>query len=160
MSPSNRESKGNNAVPSDRLPPQPGGTRQRVPEADGYKVVCVRLRTAEFDQFASDVKAAGLTNSMALRIAARRVGGFLEIDGKVRHDLEELLRAIGALSQAVRDLHDACLTGGTVTAEQLDVHRTVFGSAFSQLDGMLRSILNISRRRADGRSLLAGAATR
>jgi type IV secretion system T-DNA border endonuclease VirD1 len=147
-------------VPDNPSSPLPiAGTRTRSADVDGYKVVCVRLRTAEFEQFAREVEASGLTSSMALRIAARRIGGFLEIDSKVRHKLEELIAAIGMLSKAVRELNDSCLVGGTVTAEQLDDQRMVFGSAFAQLDGLIRSILNVSQRRADGRSLLIEAAS-
>jgi type IV secretion system T-DNA border endonuclease VirD1 len=127
-------------------------------EADQYKVVCVRLRAAEFDRFAEESGAMGLTSSMALRIAARRIGGFLEVDRECRQELEDLLRSIGILSQALRDLHGTCLAGGMVTIDQLDDQRISFGSAFAQLDGMLRCILNVSLRRADGRSRLADAA--
>lgn len=125
-----------------------------------YKVVCVRLRAAEFEQFALDSKAAGLTSSMAMRIAARRVAGFLEVDPGLRQDLHRTLDAIGTLSLAVRDLHAACIAGGRVTPEELDRQRIAFGSAFAELDALLRSILNVSRRRADGRALLADAATK
>lgn len=125
-----------------------------------YKVVCVRLRAAEYDQFTREVEAIGLTSSMALRIAARRIAGFLEIDRDVRKDLENVLQEIGTLSRAVRDLHGACIAGGVVKLEQLDHHRDAFGGAFAQLDGMLRSILNVSHRRADGRLLLVDAATK
>jgi type IV secretion system T-DNA border endonuclease VirD1 len=141
----------------DFSPLQTARTKTPSVSVDGYKVVCVRLRTAEFEQFASDVEASGLTNSMALRIAARRIGGFLEIDGEVRNNLENLIIVIGSLSKAVRDLHDICLAGGVVTVQQLDDQQIIFGSAFAQLDGMLRSILNVSQRRADGRSLMIKA---
>lgn len=128
--------------------------------ADDYKVVCVRLRAAEYDQFTRDAGAMGLTSSMALRIAARRIGGFLEVNRELRQDLEDVLQEIGTLSRAVRDLHGACMAGGVVKLEQLDHQRDTFGGAFAQLDGMLRSILNVSQRRADGRLLLVDAATK
>lgn len=138
-----------------------GLTASEMPEneAKDYKVVCVRLRTLEFEQFTRAVQAMQLTSSMALRIAARRIGGFLEIDHDVRQTLAELLRAIGQLSQAVRDLHAVCLAGETITIEQLDDQRVEFGIAFAQLDAMLRSILNVSHRRDDGRTLLTEAAS-
>ena len=64
------------------------------------------------------------------------------------------------MSRAVRDLHGACMAGGMVKLEQLDHQRDTFGGAFAQLDGMLRSILNVSQRRAEGRLLLVDAATK
>lgn len=128
--------------------------------ADDYKVVSVRLRAAEYDQFSRDVGAIGLTSSMALRIAARRISGFLEVDRDLRKDLEDVLQEIGTLSCAVRDLHGALIAGGVVKLEQLDRQSDTFGGAFAQLDGMLRTILNVSQRRADGRLMLVDAATK
>ncbi|MGO6944728.1 DNA mobilization endonuclease VirD1/MobC family subunit, partial [Rhizobium johnstonii] len=46
----------------------------------GYKIVSVRLRSAEFESFSEQLRALGLTSNLALRIAARRIAGFLEID--------------------------------------------------------------------------------
>ena len=134
------------------------GARSAARGEEDYKVVCVRLRAREFEQFARDVEAMQLTSSMALRIAARRIGGFLEIDHEVRRTLADLLQAVGRLSEAVRDLHGTCLAGGTVSVEQLDDQRATFGAAFVQIDAMLRAILNVSRRREDGRALLTEAA--
>ncbi len=126
--------------------------------ADPYKVVCVRLRAAEFEQFSDDVEAMGLTGSMALRIAARRVSGFLEVDGETRRELEDILRAIGSVTVAVRDLHAAYLATGDPGFAQLEAQRYAFGQEFTRLDGALRVILNVSLRRSDGMQRFVAAA--
>jgi type IV secretion system T-DNA border endonuclease VirD1 len=145
-----RAGKSTNASPNKR--------RVLVASAERYRNVCIRLREAEYDQFVRDVEALGLTSSMALRIAARRIAGFIEVDSDLRLELEATLSAVGTTSQVLRDLHGAVTAGGIITMEQLDDQRTYFGEAFARLDGMLRSILNVSQRRADGRTLLKDAA--
>jgi type IV secretion system T-DNA border endonuclease VirD1 len=122
-----------------------------------YRIVSVRLRSAEFDEFAATIKAFDLTGSMALRIAARRIGGFLEIDADVRRSLHHLLAAIGEVSASVRALQDVVITTGALSLEELAPPRQAFGLAFAELDALLRAILNVSRRREDGRQLLAEA---
>jgi type IV secretion system T-DNA border endonuclease VirD1 len=119
----------------------------------------VRLREAEFEVFCEQVRALGLTNNMALRIAARRIGGFLEIDPLTRRRLEEIVRNIGVISQNVTNLNAAYAQSGTVDMEEFAAHRAAFGLEFVQLDALLRSILNISRRRIDGRLMLQEVTT-
>lgn len=138
--------------------PRPKRRKRAESEADPYKVVCVRLRSAEFDQFSKDVEAMGLTGSMALRIAARRVAGFIEVDEEVRRLLEDILRAIGSISGAIRDAHASYLAFGSVDLDRLEAQKIAFGEQFTQLDGLLRAILNVSRRRGDGKHLLVDAA--
>jgi type IV secretion system T-DNA border endonuclease VirD1 len=46
---------------------------------------------------------------------------------------------------------------GKVDMEEFARQRAGFDYEFQQLDGLLRSILNVSRRRLDGRLMLKGA---
>jgi type IV secretion system T-DNA border endonuclease VirD1 len=130
--------------------------RQGV-DPNGYKIVSVRLREAEFEAFSEQVQTLGLTNNMALRIAARRIGGFLEIDDTTRHTLEEAVHAIGVISQNIRSLHASYAESGRVDMKEFDKHRAEFGHEFATLDAQLRIILNVSRRRVDGRLMLQNA---
>ncbi|MGY4456028.1 hypothetical protein ACVWZR_010752 [Bradyrhizobium sp. i1.3.1] len=56
----------------------------------GYRVISVRLRVAEFDTFSQQLRVLGLTNSLALRIAVRRIAGFIEIGAETRNDLRAI----------------------------------------------------------------------
>lgn len=125
-------------------------------EADpnGYKIVSVRLREAEFEAFSQQAQALGLTNNMALRIAARRIGGFLEIDGDMRTRLDTIIQLIGSTSKNLSQLNASYSQSGKVDMVEFAKYRADFGNAFAELDGLLRSILNISRRRRDGRLML------
>jgi type IV secretion system T-DNA border endonuclease VirD1 len=147
-----------NAEPDPRSP----GTRverAELTETEKYKVVSIRLRAAEFEGFRDQAKKLGITSNLALRIAARRIAGFLEVDPGTRQQLESILSAIGEVSRNIRDLHADYIASGRVDLHQLDAQRAAFGQEFAELDALLRAILNVSRRRSDGRRKLAGAIT-
>lgn len=137
----------------------PAGQRKQQCEEDGYKVVSIRLRSAEFESFFDQANALGLTSNLALRIAARRIGGFLEIDQALRGELEQVMLAIGDISRNVGRLYAAYAESGEADPTELAQQRARFGHEFAELDALLRSILNVSRRRTDGRRLLEKAMT-
>lgn len=120
----------------------------------GYRIVSVRLRCAEFESFSEQVRAFGLTNNLALRIAARRIAGFLEVDAETRRNLHAITNHIGQMAEALNDLSRLARDNGAVDMESLDTYRQEFGQEFVSLDALLRVILNVSRRRLDGRRLL------
>ncbi|WP_186439880.1 DNA mobilization endonuclease VirD1/MobC family subunit [Agrobacterium tumefaciens] len=124
------------------------------PDPQKYKVISVRLREAEYAILARQAAAAGLSHNMALRIAARRIGGFLEIDNPMRSLLQDILREIGQLSRNMNGLKSACSATGKVDMTEFARQRTAFGREFARLDSCLSTILNISRCRRDGRLLL------
>lgn len=130
---------------------------ERQGDADDYKVVSIRLRSAEFESFSRQATALGLTSNLALRIAARRIGGFLEVDQDVRGQLEKIVDTIGDISRNIMHLHAAYAESGKVDLRDLAAQRAEFGQEFAQLDASLRSILNVSRRRSDGRQMLKEA---
>lgn len=131
--------------------------RPEVGASSEYKVVTIRLRTAEFESFCDQARALGLTSNLALRIAARRIGGFLEIDQGTRRQLENILSAIGEISRNIRHLHADYSASGRIDLHHLDEQRTAFGQEFAKLDALLRAMLNVSLRRSDGRRQLAAA---
>ena len=128
------------------------------PEADnGYRIISVRLRSGEYQAFVQQVAALGLTHNMALRVAARRIGGFLEADGVTRHKLEQISSHIGEISAAVSRLHKTAARCQAVDMTEFERQRQAFGQEFAELDCLLQQILNISRRRQDGKRLLLEA---
>lgn len=119
-----------------------------------YKIVSVRLREAEYMSLASQAAALGVSHNLALRIAARRIGGFLEIDAETRNDLQDLLRQIGDLSRNISRLRADCAATGKVDMQEFAQLRAAFGREFARLDARLSTILNVSRSRRDGRAIL------
>jgi type IV secretion system T-DNA border endonuclease VirD1 len=132
--------------------------RQDSDNMHKYKVVSIRLRAAEFEAFCEQAHALGMTSNLALRIAARRIGGFLEVDDDSRRKLNEILDAIGDVSCNIKDLYNIYNERDEINLDGLAEQRAAFGEEFAKLDGLLRSILNVSKRRSDGQRKLAAAA--
>lgn len=139
------------------LPTSAGHAPAHV-DPDGYKIVSIRLRQAEFACFSEQARAVGLTHNLALRIAARRIAGFLEIDAETRRLLRQVSGNIGEISLNLSRLRRIAEQSGTVDIRKLDENRRGFGREFAVLDDRLQTLLNISQRRLDGRAMLTDAA--
>ncbi|MBP2568515.1 MULTISPECIES: DNA mobilization endonuclease VirD1/MobC family subunit [Agrobacterium] len=144
------------AQPSQRQIPLIHHPAQTAPEP--YKIVSVRLREAEFEAFTEQASEFGLTNNMALRVAARRIGGFVEIDMGTREVLEGILKSISEISRNIARMHATSMQSGAVDTAEFTKLRAEFGYEFARLDATLMSILNIAERRLDGRLRLQEAA--
>lgn len=131
--------------------------QKQAPNPDGYKIVSVRLREAEFLSFAEQANSAGLTNNMALRIAARRIAGFLEIDTGSRTSLQDISRSIGEIAASLADLRQVAQRSDCINMDALNGHRLAFGKEFMTLNSLLQQLLNTSKRRRDGRMMLIEA---
>ncbi|MCJ9674097.1 MULTISPECIES: DNA mobilization endonuclease VirD1/MobC family subunit [unclassified Neorhizobium] len=132
-------------------------TRGQQTDPHGYKIVSVRLREAEFEAFNAQAVALGITNNMALRIAARKIGGFLELDARTQQALETIIGEIGDISHAINQLNAAYAQSGRVDMQEFQAQRAAFGYEFAKLDATLMSMLNVSQRRLDGRLKLKDA---
>ncbi|QCJ00987.1 T-DNA border endonuclease subunit VirD1 [Agrobacterium larrymoorei] len=131
--------------------------RSEETKIERFKVVSTRLRSAEYENFSRQARRLGLSDSMAIRVAVRRIAGFLEIDAETRHKMEAILHSIGTLSNNIAALLTAYAENPTTDLAALQAERNAFGTAFADLDGLLRSILSVSRRRIDGCSMLEDA---
>lgn len=123
-------------------------------EPERFTVVSVRLRVAELEEFSRQVRASGLTNSMALRIAARRIGGFLEVEKETRHDLQQAMHLIQQVSRNLAELANTYSANSAANLTEFKRERRELSEGFGNLESLLRQILNISQRRIDGRKLL------
>lgn len=128
-----------------------------IVDSGGYKVVSVRLRQAEFLCFAEQAASAGMTNNQALRIAARRIAGFLETDEQTRSMLRDISRSISGISRSLNLLNREAAASGTVDMEAMSRERLAFGKQFVRLEEKLRVVLNVSLRRQDGMAMLKKA---
>jgi type IV secretion system T-DNA border endonuclease VirD1 len=130
---------------------------QRLPkkvDPAGYKIVSVRLREGEFATFADQTAKCGMSHSMALRIAARRIAGFIEIDAITRDALQSISASIGEISSSIRRISHQAPTHLGFDMEQFTKARAAFGREFVELDSHLRLLLSLSKRRTDGCALL------
>ncbi len=121
---------------------------------DGYKIVSIRLRQAEFESFSDQAQSLGLTHNLAMRIAVRRIAGFLEVDAETRQLLRQVSSTIGDISINLSRLSRLAEREGNVDMRKLDEQRRAFGREFTLLDDRLQTLLNVSKRRIDGRTML------
>jgi type IV secretion system T-DNA border endonuclease VirD1 len=132
----------------------PARERKASPDPMAYRVLSVRLRDAEHRCFMEQVTELGLSANLALRIAARRISGFLEVDNETRTSLREISSHISAISHSLMTISQTAARSGTVNLSELSRERMAFGDQFVRLDARLRTILNVSMRRQDGKMLL------
>ena len=124
---------------------------------DGYTNLSVRLRNAEFLEFADQVAALGLTNNRALRIAARRIAGFIELDCESRQILYAISRELGRIGVNINQLAKIANTVHSVDHTEFLKEREAMSGEFVKLQSTLHRILNITARKQDGLARLEKA---
>ena len=81
------------------------GGKSAPPRAD--KTISVRLTEAELAEFDAQIAPLGLKRNRALRIAARRIAGFLEADAAVRDELKAINRQIAGIATNINQIAHA-----------------------------------------------------
>jgi type IV secretion system T-DNA border endonuclease VirD1 len=124
----------------------------------GYTILSVRMRNAEFLDFSDQVEKQGLNNNRALRIAARRIAGFLEIDQDTRDILHDITLKIGGIAGDINEIAKIAKKRQTADAKDFLLHRQSLGAEFARLETQLQYLMNVSKRRQDGIKRLEEAA--
>ena len=88
----------------------------------------------------------GMNTNMALRVATRRIAGYLETDEDTRASLREISGHISKISKALIDLSQTAARSAQFDLKELSRQRLAFGEQFVRLDARLRTILNVSIR--------------
>lgn len=122
------------------------------------KTVSVKMTEAELAEFDGQISVLGIKRNRALRIAARRIGGFLEVDAEVVAELKSVNRQLSGIATNVNQIaHSANRTHDpdyrAFMAERADLGRELF-----RLKADLQQILNLAARREDGLTRLEVAA--
>ncbi|WP_226583530.1 DNA mobilization endonuclease VirD1/MobC family subunit [Acuticoccus sediminis] len=152
----------------DRQPPWPnrrlsGGTwtngassptRERA-----EKTISVKMTEAELAAFDAAIAGAGLKRNRALRIAARRIGGFLEADAETLAVLKDLQAQIAGIARNVNQIAKAANRTHDPDYRAFLEERRDLGKALSRLDTELRAITETATRRTDGEARLRRAAS-
>ena len=124
---------------------------------DGHTVMTVRLRNAEFLEFSDQAEALGLSNNRALRIAARRIGGFLEVDGESQQALKDIARQISGIASNINQLAKIANTTNSVDHKGFLDERKKLGLELARVSDVQQQLLNVGRRRRDGMQRLEEA---
>jgi type IV secretion system T-DNA border endonuclease VirD1 len=155
-------------APRDRKPRAPVerrliGGRWRDPEKAAKppradRVVAVRLTEAELAELDSQVEAVDLNRNRALRIAARRIGGFLEVDAATVAALREINRQLAGVATNINQIAHAANRSHDPNYRAFMAERAELGRLLIETRGALQRILDLGTRREDGLARLKAAA--
>ena len=117
------------------------------------------MTAAELAEFDAAIAPLGLKRNRALRIAARRIGGFLEADAETLAVLKDIQAQISGIARNVNQIAKAANRTHDPDFRAFMEERRDLGKALSRLDAELRSITEIATRRSDGEARLRRAAS-
>lgn len=128
----------------------------REPRAD--RVVAVRLTEAELAELDTQIEGLDLNRNRALRIAARRIGGFLEIDAATVAALREINRQLAGVATNINQIAHAANRSHDPNYRAFMAQRAELGRLLIETRGALQQILDLGARREDGLARLKAAA--
>jgi len=118
----------------------------------------VRLSEAELAELDAQIAGLGLTRNRALRIAARRIGGFLEVDGATVAALRSINRQLAGVATNINQIAHAANRTHDPDYRGFMAERAELGRLLIETRGALQRILELGARREDGLARLTAAA--
>ncbi|MFQ8432062.1 DNA mobilization endonuclease VirD1/MobC family subunit [Amaricoccus sp. W119] len=129
---------------------------RKAPRAD--KLISVRVTEAELAELDVQIAVLGIKRNRALRIAARRIGGFLEIDAALVAELRALNRQIAGIATNVNQIAHAANRTHDPDYRAFLEERAELGRVLLEVRGLLQRMLDLGARREDGLARLRAAA--
>ena len=129
---------------------------KKEPRAD--KTISMRLTEAELAELDAQIEGSGLNRNRALRIAARRIGGFLEVDGETVEALRSINRQLAGLATNINQIAHAANRTHDPDYRAFMAQRAELGRILIETRGALQRILDLGARREDGLARLKAAA--
>lgn len=132
------------------------GGRWRDPDGDDAlpkrvdKVISVKMTEAELAEFDAQIAEIGLKRNRALRIAARRIGGFVENDPETLELLKGISRAIAGVATNINQIAKAANRTHDPAYQSFMKERQALGVDLARLNAALAPLIDVSRRRSDG----------
>ena len=123
------------------------------------KTVSVKMTETELAAFDEAIARAGLKRNRALRIAARRIGGFLEADAETLAVLKDVQAQIAGIARNVNQIAKSANRTYDPDYRAFMEERRDLGKALSRLDTELRTITETATRRTDGEARLRKASS-
>jgi len=124
------------------------------------KTLSVRLTAAELAELDAQIAGLSLNRNRALRIAARRIGGFLEVDDATVEALRALNRQLAGVATNINQIAHAANRTHDPDYRVFMAQRAELGRLLIETRGALQRILDLGARREDGLARLKAAAER
>ena len=129
---------------------------KKEPRTD--RLVCVRLTEPELAELDAQIAALDLNRNRALRIAARRIGGFLEVDGATVEALRTINRQLAGVATNINQIAHSANRTHDPDYRAFMAQRAELGRVLIETRGALQRILDLGARREDGLERLKAAA--
>jgi type IV secretion system T-DNA border endonuclease VirD1 len=121
-----------------------------TPSARVDKTVSVKLTEAELAEFDAQIATLGIKRNRALRVAARRIAGFVEVSPEVVAELRDATRQITGIARNVNQIAKA----GNRTRDPDYVafmrQRAALGRELARIEAQMQAVLDLAARREDG----------
>ncbi|WP_227420022.1 DNA mobilization endonuclease VirD1/MobC family subunit [Roseitranquillus sediminis] len=134
----------------------PEATTDRPRRAD--KTLSVRLTEAELAEFDAQIAPLGLKRNRALRIAARRIAGFVEADAAEVAALRDATRQLGGVARNINQIARAANRTRDPDYRAFLEERAALGRELARIEARLQVLLDLATRRKDGLARLEKAA--
>ena len=122
------------------------------------RVVTVKMTAAELAELDAAIAPLGLKRNRALRIAARRIGGFVEAAPEEVALLRDAVRQLGGIARNVNQISRAANRTGTPDYRGFMEERAALGREMARVEARMQAVLDLAARRGDGLQRLEAAA--
>ena len=122
------------------------------------RTIAVRLTEAELAEFDAQIAVLGLKRNRALRIAARRIGGFVEADAAQIETLRDIARQLIGVARNINQIAKSANRTREPDFRAFMEERAALGRQLAAVQGQTQAILDLAARREDGLARLEKAA--
>ena len=132
----------------------PNGAASK-PRAD--KTISVKMTEAELAEFDAQIAKLGIKRNRALRIAARRIGGFVEADAAQVETLRNIARQLIGVARNINQIAKSANRTRDPDYRAFMEERAALGRELARVQGQTQAILDLAARREDGLARLEWA---
>ena len=114
------------------------------------KVVSVKMTEAELMEFDAQIARLGIKRNRALRIAARRIAGFVEADQAQVEALRDVARQLVGVARNINQIAKSANRTSEPDYRAFMEERAALGKLLARVQGQTQIILDLTARREDG----------
>jgi type IV secretion system T-DNA border endonuclease VirD1 len=127
------------------------------PRSRADRTIPVKLTEAELAEFDAQIACLGLKRNRALRIAARRIAGFVELDTAQVETLREITKQLVGIARNINQIAKSANRTREPAYRAFMEERAALGRQMAVLQADLQLLLDLAARREDGLARLEQA---
>lgn len=114
------------------------------------KTISVRLTEAELAEFDAQIARLGIKRNRAMRIAARRISGFVEADPAQVDTLRNVAQQLIGVARNINQIAKSANRTRDPDYQAFMEERAALGKILARVQGETQIILDLAARREDG----------